>query len=489
MFCKNCGKELREGHVFCTNCGTKIEPIDQEKKTSDTSPITKDCKEKVEVDIQPEEPTVEKPITDQQSKSNETLESYVGMLVGVVGLFPAAPLAVQIILMILLRFVFGIIFKVLYALPILDNILSLFNPILYAFESFLWRLTYTNSLIHSLWLAILVASVVAACGLIYTIINRPNNDNTLRLIGVGMSASTFISALGGILPIPILSFIFGVISIVLGVEFFIKIFMNKEGLDSQFELRQDFEQLFASFKERNAVRKEQYTNPDIANYAYTEEVEVEESFFDGTGTQLFIEYLLMSVISFVTCGIGLPFMLIRIKKKKKEHTVIQGKRQTFNGTTLELLGLWIKWALLSFVTCGIYVPFATVDYTKWINAHTSYVGSSIESGTYKDSTFEANGFEYFGYSNLTRLIEFFTLGFSQPWTKSIFEKWYAKNTIIRNDRYFYDGTGSEYFVIWIVNVLLTFITCGLFKAWADVREMSYFTAHTHIDATYVAKNK
>ncbi|WP_034882807.1 uncharacterized membrane protein YjgN (DUF898 family) [Ensifer sp. WSM1721] len=38
----------------------------------------------------------------------------------------------------------------------------------------------------------------------------------------------------------------------------------------------------------------------------------------------------------------------------------------------------------------------------------------------------------------------------------------------------FTGTGSEYFGIWIVNILLTIVTLGIYSAWAKVRRNRYF---------------
>lgn len=38
----------------------------------------------------------------------------------------------------------------------------------------------------------------------------------------------------------------------------------------------------------------------------------------------------------------------------------------------------------------------------------------------------------------------------------------------------FHGSGGEYFKIWIVNILLTLLTLGIFSAWAKVRRMRYF---------------
>src|SRR5215475_9480094 len=44
----------------------------------------------------------------------------------------------------------------------------------------------------------------------------------------------------------------------------------------------------------------------------------------------------------------------------------------------------------------------------------------------------------------------------------------------------FTGTGSEYFGIWIVNLLLTIVTVGIYAAWAKVRRLQYFYRHTEL---------
>jgi len=44
----------------------------------------------------------------------------------------------------------------------------------------------------------------------------------------------------------------------------------------------------------------------------------------------------------------------------------------------------------------------------------------------------------------------------------------------------FTGKGSEYFGIWIVNLLLTILTLGIYSAWAKVRRMQYFYRNTRL---------
>lgn len=48
------------------------------------------------------------------------------------------------------------------------------------------------------------------------------------------------------------------------------------------------------------------------------------------------------------------------------------------------------------------------------------------------------------------------------------------------ERFTFTGSGSEYFRIWIVNLLLTIVTFGIYSAWAKVRRTRYFYDSTRV---------
>lgn len=54
----------------------------------------------------------------------------------------------------------------------------------------------------------------------------------------------------------------------------------------------------------------------------------------------------------------------------------------------------------------------------------------------------------------------------------------------------FSGKGGEYFKIWIVNLLLSIVTLGIYSAWAKVRTNQYFYGHTKLNGhsfRYLAK--
>ncbi|MBB4015657.1 uncharacterized membrane protein YjgN (DUF898 family) [Chelatococcus caeni] len=50
----------------------------------------------------------------------------------------------------------------------------------------------------------------------------------------------------------------------------------------------------------------------------------------------------------------------------------------------------------------------------------------------------------------------------------------------RIEQFTFAGSAREYFGIWIVNVLLTIVTLGIYSAWAKVRRMRYFYGSTRL---------
>jgi uncharacterized membrane protein YjgN (DUF898 family) len=46
--------------------------------------------------------------------------------------------------------------------------------------------------------------------------------------------------------------------------------------------------------------------------------------------------------------------------------------------------------------------------------------------------------------------------------------------------FIFTGTGTEYFRIWVVNLLLSIMTLGIYSAWAKVRRLQYFYRNTRV---------
>src|SRR5882762_2688388 len=51
------------------------------------------------------------------------------------------------------------------------------------------------------------------------------------------------------------------------------------------------------------------------------------------------------------------------------------------------------------------------------------------------------------------------------------------------EAFYFSGRGGEYFRIWIVNLLLSIVTLGIYSAWAKVRRTRYFYDNTNVAGT------
>ncbi len=93
------------------------------------------------------------------------------------------------------------------------------------------------------------------------------------------------------------------------------------------------------------------------------------SAWDGGVFETFVNGLVASLIITFTCGIATPWAICYMMKFVISHAVINGKRLRFDGTGTQLFGNWIKWFLLTLITCGIYSFWVTPRLYQWVVSH------------------------------------------------------------------------------------------------------------------------
>lgn len=94
-----------------------------------------------------------------------------------------------------------------------------------------------------------------------------------------------------------------------------------------------------------------------------------ESRFTGTTFGLVWLNIWTGFVTGITFGIAFPFMLCAKEKWIASHTYINGRQLSFDGTGMQLFGNWLKWSLLVFVTFGIYGLFIPIAIKKWTVSH------------------------------------------------------------------------------------------------------------------------
>ena len=74
----------------------------------------------------------------------------------------------------------------------------------------------------------------------------------------------------------------------------------------------------------------------------------------------------------VTVGIMFPFALVLLQRWQAKHTHFNGRQLAFTGSAVGLFGRWLLWLLLSVVTLGIYLLWVIPRLTKWQVEHQSF---------------------------------------------------------------------------------------------------------------------
>ena len=314
-------------------------------------------------------------------------------------------------------------------------------------------------------------SIGAAVGLVYVAIKSKDVSKIYTWIAPGAVICAAISCLGIAFRISVLAWLFGIVSVIVGLELLARITIAGNPMDSEFNPAGAFETYKKYYNDYRAK------NPTTKDLEKSEVVNPEMSYFDGSGVELFGYTILGSIVSIVTCGIAAPWMICMVYKWKMSHTVINGKRLTFDGTGAALLGHWIIWELLTIITCGIFSFFLHVGVRKWECKHTYIDGEPVIPND-NSSFFDGNSFEYLGYSILGGILTFLTCGLATPWVVCMLEKWDIRHQNISNRRLVFSGTGLGFFGEYIIIALLSIITCGIYTSWGQVRMFKYITRHT-----------
>ena len=98
-----------------------------------------------------------------------------------------------------------------------------------------------------------------------------------------------------------------------------------------------------------------------------------ESKFTGGLLGLIGISILKVFISVVTLGLGVPWAVCLKERWIAEHTIIDETQLTFDGTGIQLFGNYIKWFLLTIITFGIYSFWLNIKMKQWVVSHTHTV--------------------------------------------------------------------------------------------------------------------
>ncbi len=103
-----------------------------------------------------------------------------------------------------------------------------------------------------------------------------------------------------------------------------------------------------------------------------------ESKFTGSIWGLLGINILTGLLSAITLFIAYPWTVCMKERWMTKHTILDGQQLTFDGTGAQLFGNYIKWFLLSLITLGIYSFWLNINMKRWVVKHTHHVVASAE---------------------------------------------------------------------------------------------------------------
>lgn len=97
---------------------------------------------------------------------------------------------------------------------------------------------------------------------------------------------------------------------------------------------------------------------------------IRESNFTGGLLGLIGINILQCLLIVFTLGIGTPWAICMKERWIAKHTFIDGRQLVFDGTGGQLFGNYIKWFLLTLITLGIYGFWLEIKMKQWLVKHT-----------------------------------------------------------------------------------------------------------------------
>lgn len=449
MFCRKCGYKLQDDARFCPACG---EEVIMNVADSGNDNASEDFASETSR-IEPEN-TVIVPVdnSDDSGKSkSEKINWKEFLTMDNIERFAPISSLVPLAMAVIVGIIGGILLATVGTFPVGRTICKIVLFILKAL--------------------FIIATGASTGGLIYVAINRKDTSKVITWVVPLVSLLAFISCLGIAFKWTAVAWIFGIISVILGLEFLARIVIAQMPMDSAINP----DGALNTYKQYYKNYKAKYPSTSDLEKAGIEDPE--NSKFDGSGLELFGYRLLLVLVSLVTCGIATPWMLCTIYRWRISHTVINGKRLTFTGSGGSLLGHWILWEILTAITCGIYGFFVHVALRKWELNHTYIEGEAIIANA-NESFFDGGSFEYFGYALLGGLLLLITCGLAYPWVMAIIQKWDTKHQVINRRRLVFSGSGLGFLGEYLLILIFTVITLGIYAPWGTVRMNKYIIRNT-----------
>ncbi len=201
--------------------------------------------------------------------------------------------------------------------------------------------------------------------------------------------------------------------------------------------------------------------------------------FIGTTGEWFINAIVCSLIVSFSFGIATPYAYCRMIRWTIENTSYNGSKLGFKGKGGDLMGKWLLWMLLSIITFGIYAIWIPVKLDKWRVENTVlYIKqkngnvNAVPVTNKPDnivSVFSGTAGGWFVNTLVASLIITFSFGIAAPFAYCRMVRWTQENTTYSGQRVVFRGKGGDLMGKWLLWMLLTIVTCGIYSIWIPVK--------------------
>lgn len=202
-----------------------------------------------------------------------------------------------------------------------------------------------------------------------------------------------------------------------------------------------------------------------------------DSYFDGKVLD-YVGWLLLSyLISFLTFGIASPWGKCILYKYRFSHTIYNGKRLKFEGDGGELFVNRFKWFLLTIITLGIYGWWVPAKKINWVISNLHFEDEEYKK---EESFFAEKGIKLFWLDIALKFLNIISVGLLMPFTMSIKLRYISRNTVINKKKIVFTGAGISLIGRYILWIILTCITFGIYGWCVPINIFKWQTENTHL---------
>ncbi|RLT37084.1 MAG: DUF898 family protein [Chloroflexi bacterium] len=197
--------------------------------------------------------------------------------------------------------------------------------------------------------------------------------------------------------------------------------------------------------------------------------------FRGRWNDIFLNLLLIGILSTITLGLYTPWGYARWKRMIATNTYFDNRPLQFDGSGGQAFVEFLIIGALSLITLGLYtiLGFAGVRLLRWETAHTILpTGQRLE--------YRGGAIDLFFENFVLALFSALTLGIYFFWGYTRLRRHIITNTTLDGEPLGFTGSGVQFLVVALLNGLLSAITLGFYAilGFASVRQLRWEIENT-----------